>query len=277
MKALKKGTTIPRHQFVPVLVQGFIEAYRLLVGRYKEDLQLELTEHLLYMLGYMKEAAMSPEETGAEYMQLKEREEALLQKHGRVLKPYRELHFEKYLSTDILLVEKEVITTEEYNGLPAEEQGLTQAEVLRFVRVCSQVLDSERQLLLLNREPEAEVKQAGAVESGARENTQSRQLLALHYLLQAGFGIEPRSTVSVSSLARLAHLLTGTGYSSLQNSELYKKYLQMPNFKKGSALIADLRYIRSHFEEMGIQEAVKQIDAEIQREQKEQKSKEKRS
>ena len=78
-------------------------------------------------------------------------------------------------------------------------------------------------------------------------------------------GIEHRESSSVSTIAKLVHLLTGTKLTSLQNSAIYKKYLLMPNYKQGESLIKDLKYIRNYFEDAGLQDALVAIDLEINR------------
>lgn len=152
------------------------------------------------------------------------------------------------------------------------------------MQVCSNVLQTERQLLLLEQEPSFNVKELvftvkkdteqdtnlpfNVNEDNVKDKelTKSRQLLAVHFLLQSGFGIEPRSSVSVSAITRFAHLLMGVPFTTLQKSDIYKKYRLMPNLKKGKELINDLRFIRSYFAELNIVAALKLIDDEINRE-----------
>lgn len=276
MPKASKNIHAPRNLAVSLLIKTFAAEYRSLMGYYKPLQQLELTEHLISLLACLQQYAENNKEDI--YKEFLKAEDALLKKYGRQLKAYKGFRFEKYFATDIILTEKEIISAEEFNRLTAEEQGLTVPEVLRFVQVCTNVLHTERQILLLDAEPSFDVKESTVNDLSFNVNgnhstdiefTKSRQLLALHYLLNAGFGIEPRTNTSVSALARFAHLITGTPLSGLQNSEIYKKYRLMPNLKKGIALINDLQYIRPFFKELGIDEAVKQIDAEIAREKKE--------
>ena len=84
-------------------------------------------------------------------------------------------------------------------------------------------------------------------------------------MLKAGWGIEHRDSHYVSAVARFAHLMTGTKITNIQNSDIYKKYSKMPNYKKDEHLIADLKFIRPYFEELHIEKAIQLIDDEIQR------------
>ena len=95
--------------------------------------------------------------------------------------------------------------------------------------------------------------------------TKARQLLAIYYFLKASLGIEGRDSSSISGIARFIHLLTGTKFTTVQNSDIYKKYLQMPNYKKDNQLITDLKFIRPYFVDLGLDSAVKMIDEEINR------------
>ena len=224
----KKEVT-PRHLLVSLLAKKFTAQYRDIIKHYQSKQQLELTEHLLVVLEFLKQCANCYEKIA--YPKLVAKEDVLLKKYGKLLKPYKDCHFEKYFEI-----------TEEFNRLPLEEQGLNVNEILQFVQICSNWLSMELQLLLLIQEPSFNVKDDSVKglpfdveqeEEAGKEFAKARQLLTLHYLLSAGFGIEPRNEISLSSLTRFAHLITGTPFTNLQNSEMYKKYRMMPNFKKG--------------------------------------------
>jgi hypothetical protein len=282
MIASKEQTITPRHQMVALLAQKFASEYKEVMQHYQPEQQLELTEHLLLILSFLKHCVSGNE--SETYPELVAKENLLLTKYGKLLEPYKNAHFEKYFDTDIVLTEKDIITTEEFNRLPSTEQGLSFNETLDFVKICSNVLYKEREFLILRKAPSLNVKDDTVKElltvkqeaDNSKEFTKARQLLTLHYLLSSGFGIEPRGNTSVSSLARFAHLITGTSFTSLQNSELYKKYRLMPNYKKGLELISDLQFIRTYFADLGLTEAVNQIDAEIRREKIEMMNKKKK-
>lgn len=243
------------------------------MARYAAEVQAELTEHLKGLMEQLAEYADRDMDSGI-YAAVTEGEKALLKKHGNRLVPYWEKKFTLYFAFDFVLAEKGVFTAEEYNSVPVGGQSLHPAEAAAFAGNCIRLLDVSLPYIMLQAAPDGpDVADApgdnDAQPQTGQEFTKARQLLAIHYLLSAGFGLGPHNGPDVSGLARLAHLLTGTPYTALQNSEIYKKYRQMPNFKKGPGLVADLLYIRSYFATLGLDTAVKLIDAEITREQRE--------
>jgi hypothetical protein len=266
MSKKEKNTTPQRFKVVPLLAQNFIRDYDDAVKQYELPQQLELTDHLLAVMDLMEQYTETTDD--AIWKQYSEKEDALLKKYGKTLKPYAAKYFYKYFSFDIVLAEKEIYSGEEFNRLTSDEQGLTLNERLSFIRWCHNSLYNARTFLYLQMEPEnAEVPTdlSGGQADPDREATKARQLLAIYYLLKAGWGIEQRDSHSVSALTRFAHLMTGTKITNIQNSDIYKKYSKMPNFKNGEHLIADLKFIRPYFEELHIEKAVQLIDEEIRR------------
>jgi hypothetical protein len=262
-----------RKQVVHKLTTRFSKEYQEIMAQYPTDVQSELTEHLKTLMEQLVEYVDRDMDSSV-YTAVNEGEKSLLKKYGNRLAAYWNKKFIQYFDFGHVLAEKEVFTVEQYNSLEEAEQSLQPAEALAFAKNCIRLLEVSLPYIMLQTATESLTE---AVEADAddtkpetgHEFTRARQLLAIHYLLEGGFGLGPHSGPDISSLARLAHLLTGTPYTSLQNSEIYKKYRHMPNFKKGPGLIADLLYIRSYFAELGLDGVVKQIDIEIAREQKE--------
>ncbi len=272
MEANNQPTTI-RKQVVHKLTARFSKEYQETMVQYPTDILAELTEHLKGLLEQLVEYVDRDMDSSV-YTAVNEGEKSLLKKYGNRLAAYWKKKFTGYFDFGHVLVEKEVFTVDQYNSLEEGEQSLQPAEALAFAKNCTRLLEVSLPYIMLQISPKGLEDSGGAVSDGnqpetGHEFTRARQLLAIHYLLQGGFGLGPHSGPDISSLARLAHLLTGTPYTSLQNSEIYKKYRHMPNFKKGPGLIADLLYIRSYFAELGLDSVVKQIDIEITREQKE--------
>lgn len=267
------GHTAIRRQVVNKLTTTFGHEYKETMARYPAEVQAELTEHLKGLMEQLAEYADRDMDSGV-YAAVMEGEKGLLKKYGNRLMPYWEKKFTLYFAFDFVLAEKGVFTTDEYNAVPVGGQSLHPAEAAAFAGNCVRLLDVSLPYIMLQTAPNGPEVADAPGDDDARpqtghEFTKARQLLAIHYLLSAGFGLGPHTGPDVSSLARLAHLLTGTPYTSLQNSEIYKKYRHMPNFKKGPGLVSDLLYIRSYFAELGLDGAVKQIDMEITREQRE--------
>jgi hypothetical protein len=272
MEANNQPTAI-RKQVVHKLTTRFSKEYQETMAQYSTDMQAELTEHLKGLLEQLAEYVEQNMDSSV-YTAVNEGEKKLLKKYGNCLAAYWKKKFTQYFDFGHVLAEKEVFTVEQYNSLEEGEQSLQRAEALAFAKNCIRLLEVSLPYIMLQTAPdndtEAVKADAGDVQpETGNEFTRARQLLAIHYLLEGGFGLGPHSGPDISSLARLAHLLTGTPYTSLQKSEIYKKYRHMPNFKKGPGLIADLLYIRSYFAELGLDSVVKQIDFEIIREQKE--------
>lgn len=261
----EKNSVWPRFQVVPLLAQRFIRDYEEVIKQYYLPQQLELTDHLLNVLDLMEQYIDTSD--GEVWQQYRQKEDALLKKYGKTLKPYADKYFYKYFDFDLVLAEKEIYSTEEFNRLTSDEQGLTLSERHLFTRVCRNVLYNSRAFLQLRMEPEntSSVLNLAGQDEPDKEATKARQLLTIYYLLKAGFNIEHRGSHTISEVVRLAHLLTGAKLTSLQNSDIYKKYSLMPNYKKGEHLIADLKFIRPYFEALHIEKAVELIDEEIQR------------
>jgi hypothetical protein len=261
-----------RIKVVNKLIKRFNNEYEEAMTGCPPSMQVELTEHIQSLLEKLKRYAVTTEEE-ADYLYslLLSEDMELLKKYGKLLRPYWSQRLPIYFDFRWVLLHKEIFDMEEFNAVPQGGQALRPEEAVYFAITCQRMLKNSLLGAMLLVEPEGirDYEQPViSIEPEAATDkayTKSRQLLAIHYLLYTGFGLEPRSSAGVSSLARFAHLLTGTAFTNLQNSELYKKYLRMPNYKAGNELVSDLQFIRPYFNDLGITEAVKQIDAEISR------------
>lgn len=259
----------PRHTVVPLLVQRFARDFREAIKDYELPEQLELTEHLLFAVDLMLlQAHTNNEDIYSYYLEL---EDELLQKYRKAFKPYVVKQFFKYFWFDEVLVEKAIYSSEDFNRLPLDQQRLSLEEVTDFVNRCSELLYYARYMILLQMEPDTPQKpsQPPLPETAVpdKDITKARQLLAIYYLLKAGFDIEHRQSHDVSEVARFIHLLTGTKFTTLQNSDIYKKYRVMPDcyHNTGENLVKDLQFIRGYFEKLDMQGAVKLVNEEIDR------------
>ena len=254
-----------------LLAQQFIRDYDEVIKHYEADEKLILTEHFLQILSLQLAFQKSKDE--ALYQQYRQLEEALFGQFRSALKPYKDKNFHLYFDADLALVEKDIYSTDVFNSLTAEGQTLSVNAMEQFIQICINTLNRERDYLLLS-DVSVNDSTINANKSlllndkltadNDKEVTKARQLLAIYYMLQT-IGVEHRESSSVSAIAKLVHLLTGTKLTSLQNSAIYKKYLLMPNYKQGESLIKDLKYIRNYFEDAGLQDALVAIDLEINR------------
>ncbi|WP_157626880.1 hypothetical protein [Spirosoma luteum] len=109
-------------------------------------------------------------------------------------------------------------------------------------------------------EPEAKATDSSGILSGLNN---SQTVLLIYYTLKL-FGLEPRKNMDVSQAAKVAHLLTGKELTTVNNSDLYQKFKQVPNFKQDKGLIEDLEIVKLRFKKAQLNEAVKMIDNEIE-------------
>ena len=277
MQQDKQETPEIRKKIAEALIGIFQKEYAQLMESCPPAMQVELTEHLsvimFQLIRYTNLGAISDI-----FETVDAAEELLLRKYGKQLVPYRNMDFPGYFKLDTVLLERKVFSAEQYDALPEDSKALQPKEAVYFANTCMETLEKARINLMLEAEPQdvdilsQAAAIAGVAEAPSAEKafTKARQLLAIHFLLSVGFGLTPRSGTDVSSIARLCHLLTGTRYTNLQNSEIYKKYLRLPNIKKGLPYLTDLQYIRGYFVGLGLPKLIEAIDREIAAEKKEQ-------
>ncbi|MCC6447504.1 MAG: hypothetical protein IT215_02310 [Chitinophagaceae bacterium] len=236
--------------------------------KYEGEQKIELAEHLLKTFDELLEYFKTKEEEV--YQRYVSREKDLLKKYGKSYKAYAGLSIYKLFDFDMLLAEKDYYTLKEFNSLKAGEGDLSEKDVKEWCDSIKRMLYGAIHFSYLEKEPEFETitfskDSIDSVKDDLdKEITEARQLLAIYYLLKSGFNIEHRGTSSVSEVARFAHLLTGTKFTTLQKSNIYKKYQLIPNYNKEEYLIKDLRFIKPYFEALNIQKAVELIDKEIE-------------
>jgi len=63
-------------------------------------------------------------------------------------------------------------------------------------------------------------------------------------------GMELRGTVDLTTIARFMHLLMGKKYTTLYNSDLYRKLQLVPELKGHKAHIKDLQHVKALFEQV---------------------------
>ncbi len=263
----KKKAPLPRNEAVAMLIHKFTKDYNEIIQEFQPEQQIELCQHLLSVFELMEKYTSTNDLQFHEEFVL--REEALLKRFGKTLLPYSNKQFHTYFAFEFVLVDKDLYTLEEYKQLPDQQQTLSTEEISYFFRQGKAVLFNARKYIYLRSEPAftSPSISAGTEAIGPEQDkdiTKARQLLAIYYLLKAGFDIEHRSSHAVSKIAKLIHLLTGTKLSSLQNSDIYKKYKEIPDYNKGEQLIADLKFIRPYFEEPGFEKILPMIDAKIE-------------
>lgn len=257
-----------RDEFAQLLAKKFWNDYLEVLNRYNHAEKIEITEHLILIFqlasGYIKTGNEKFAELIESY------EDDLLTKYRSRLVAYFSKGFIKYLLSDNVISEMNLITKEEFDDMAPEWPEFNAEDKEEFLLMSQNALSHARKLLYLHDKGDAlptitieeTTNKADELDKGM---TKARQLLAIYYFLKASLGIEGRDGSSTSGIARFIHLLTGTKFTTVQNSDIYKKYLQMPNYKKDSQLIADLKFIRSYFVDLALDSAVNMIDDEIKR------------
>jgi hypothetical protein len=257
-----------REEFAQLLAKKFWNDYLEVLNRYSHAEKIEITEHLILIFqlasGYIK----TGNEKFAEMIETYE--DDLLTKYRSRLVTYFSKGFIKYLLSDNVIREMNLVTKDEFDAMAPEWKEFNTEDKEEFLLMSQNALSHARKLLYLHDKgdalPTITIEET-TIEADEPDKgmTKARQLLAIYYFLKASLGIEGRDSSSISGIARFIHLLTGTKFTTVQNSDIYKKYLQMPNYKKDNQLITDLKFIRPYFVDLGLDSAVKMIDEEINR------------
>ncbi|MDO9187641.1 MAG: hypothetical protein Q7W13_16650 [Bacteroidia bacterium] len=228
---------------------------------YDTEQKIELIEHLQQIFKEIAEYYKTNNEESI-YRGYSDRQQQLLKKYGKLFKPFANKRFDNYFDFNRILSIKNYYTAEEYNQLESNED-LIEQDIYELTTSMRNFLDGELHFLYLDREPQFSDTESDSREENDKESTEMQQLLALHYLLKAGFEIQARGSNSVSDMTQLAHMLLGKKFTNLQNSSIYKKYKKLPNFDSPSQLVKDLKHIRPYFEKLDLQSIVDLINKDL--------------
>lgn len=245
-----------RSKFLQELISTDIKE---VLNRYQGGRKLELIRHLTALFEEVQQYYTT--KNRERLQQFTNREVALLEKYRTAFKPYEEKHFFDLFDTDKLLLIKGYYTAEEFNALPKEVTALTAQEVSALSTVMDDLLSYLEYKALIELDSEMPMNTQDNEE--ASDSTEMQQLLAIHYLLKAGFNVEARGSNSISQFTQLAHLLMGKKFTTLQNSNIYKKYKKLTNFDSPAQLVKDLKHIRPYFERMELKSVVELINKDL--------------
>jgi hypothetical protein len=94
-----------------------------------------------------------------------------------------------------------------------------------------------------------------------KEFTTSRQVLAVHYLMEE---LNVYGNTDKTEVARFIQFLTGkeTGTAKISDTTIYKK-LKSPLSKSDKNIEEDLRFVRTYFEKLGLTKISERINKEI--------------
>ncbi len=241
------------------LIKQVTAEIKQVLANYQTERKLELIAHLTALFDELQQYYETKDPV--QLQQFINRDMELLKTYRSAFTPYEEKRFFGLFDTDKVLLFKGYYTTEEFNVLPKEVTALKQQEVSAFCNAMGDVL-SDLEYKTYKEDP-TDTKMNSTEEKEESDTTEMQQLLAVHYLLKAGFGIEARGSNSVSQFTQLAHLLLGKKFTTLQNSNIYKKYKKLPNFDNPTQLIKDLKHILRSFEAMDLKSVVDLINKDL--------------
>lgn len=256
----------PKQHTATLLAKQFIADYEDSIDQCDQDTQIAISAFLLNTLNWLEEFTLSKDENI--YQQFRNASEQLLQQYRNKLQQFWDKRFYTYFFFDNILAEKNIVSPTAFNQLPPDQQSPSPEEIHSFISIARSVIQSRYQLLLLQ-PGQKTLDQSKNIDNDEASAdlpdttiTKGRQLLTIYFFLKA-FKIEHRTNQNISSVARFLHLLTGTKFTTIQNSEIYKKYQKMPYYKTNEQLLKDLLFIKPYFEELILTEALVLINAEI--------------
>ena len=180
--------------FIPArLAQKFYTDYKVVMKHYEIEEKIELTQYLQNLFSIY----LAEEETKKDDIKwIKNERERLKIKFGKKYKAFRAGQLHTFLNFEIVLAEKDIYSTEEYNNLMDESQSLSDEERKAFLNYCGNALQNSLDELYLELEPESqaisgvpEIKKVnGKVKREANDKrtclSQDQTVLLMHYLQQ---------------------------------------------------------------------------------------------
>jgi len=157
MSKQKDTERVERRSVPTLLARKYMKDYEASAAEFPEDKRVEFLEHLLESLDIVEAYMSSP--TKENWKVFADKENAFLKKHGKRLKIYRQKRMYLYYGDSIVLCEKAIYTTEEWNSLSREKQKLNPEEFSEFAKCCRNSLYLDREFLLLEQSPEDERKE----------------------------------------------------------------------------------------------------------------------
>jgi len=236
---------------------------------------LENLEDRIYFIKTLKELMISMYKSDEEYFDEENYiDEHLLTKFRSKMKPFMDTKLQYYFSPDELYQESlnqklninppVIFNGEEsldfalrlFNLIDAIKNNLYLAEPNKSGSNNQEEIEE-----LAKQKPDDTLKDTLKLKS--HEFTRSRQVLAMFYLFKSS-GINLRFDISVTAMAKFAHLLSGMPYESTDNSSLYKLMKKLPNLKQEDLLLEDLEFVKKHFEMVKHKETVALLEKEIE-------------
>lgn len=118
------------------------------------------------------------------------------------------------------------------------------------------------QQLLLETEPDTKEQMPEIKQDHTHRFTRSQQILFAHYIFKIA-GIEARVNADISTCAEIVHGLTGVPYSSIKNSEFYKKFRDPIGNASPAKVKQDLELVRSYVVKLDHPNLLELVDKDI--------------
>ncbi len=245
-----------RSQYPALLADKFMKDYDMAAKEFPDNKRTELTDHLLECLEIIEEFYANNEDKKL-WKKYAGNEEHFIKKHGKRLKIYRQKNFHYYYSIEHALVEKDVISSGQFNSLPSNEQGLSIKEMEKFVSIIRNRLNLDKEFTLLRQIPEdeAEEKLAGTETSKTLKKgklkreaqdkltclSQEQTVLLMYYLQQERVFLKDEYLTDMDA-GKAFEILTGYSQHTLrQNLSKFNLYQNKANLKELDNLLTRLK------------------------------------
>ena len=247
---------VERRLVPSLLARKYMKDYEASAAEFPEDKRVEFLEHLLESLDIVEAYMSSP--TKENWKVFADKENAFLKKHGKRLKIYRQKRMYLYYGDSIVLCEKAIYTTEEWNSLSREKQKLNPEEFSEFAKCCRNSLYIDREFLLLEQSPEDEREEGFNGTGGGKGNgkikkikrtandnltclSQEQTVLLMYYLQKEGVLLKGEY-LSDMDAGKAFEILTGYSPNTLrQNLSKFNLYLNRTNLTEIDNLLTRLK------------------------------------
>ena len=247
-----ENKTISRDKFIPKLVTQYMSDAQEVINEFPDKKKVAFTDHLLECLDIIEDFYQNNEKKSI-WKRYAEIEKVFLEKHGKRLKLYKRKNFHYYYSNQYVLIEMGIISTEQFNALTPEEQGLSITEMQGFILAVRKRLNLEREFSLLEQEPEDEKEQGllgasnkkGKVKREAQDKltclNQEQTVLLMYYLQQERVLLKDEYLSDLDA-GKAFEILTGYSQHTLrQNLSKFHLYQNKTNLKEIDNLLTRLK------------------------------------
>lgn len=226
------------------LVNKFYNDFKTILEDFNQEDQIYFTESMV------KYTQLHKTSYHTDYSLISDVYKELLKKLRSKLKKAYELQLWGYYDPLMALVQKGIITTEEFNN--SDIQGFSNEDFLIYISYLLRLLDATKDRLYLTCNEEPDHDKSAEIINMDKEYTTARQALAMYFLLKS-----LKCNVDSPAKVRFINFFTGKSPANIT------KAILNPFNKTGKEQGKDLRYIKSYFVDLQLPEIVKHIDEEL--------------